>query len=160
MTRFKVKDLMIDVLPSEKAELGDLGVGCRIIRSCPALNSQCGNYITGCLYNTDICRLINTRCGYLTPLNWCTPIHTTRVIIDCEAGTMIEWDPGEWVIDPAELDILHEQLRVGLQQVEIAQKKIASQMAPQTVQEVETLEKKLTEALGELASLKKGMKKG
>ena len=156
MPRFKVKDLMIDVLPVEKAELGDLEIcwisdPCRLYHSCLKIISRCDRYHTFCPWNSqDPCRFLLT--------DWCVHIQTLRVLA-CHAGTKLELDPGEWVINPHELDVLHEQLKIAMNRVEIAQERVAREGTPRTVEEIEALEDKLTEALGELAALKKDMKK-
>ena len=151
MPRFKVKDLMIDVLPAKMADLGDLEL-CRIYHSCLEIISKCVRSHTPCPWNSwDACLLMLT--------DWCERIHTLRIVA-CNAGTKIEIDPGEWVVNPRDLDILHEQLQVGLKRIEFVQHQVAEEMAPKTVEEVEALEGKLHDALGELDALKNRMQKG
>ena len=68
--------------------------------------------------------------------------------------------PVSYEIDPRELVELRLQLVKELEQVEALEQQLAEQMTPQTVQEVEMLETKFQDALGELKALKGRMKAG
>lgn len=56
--------------------------------------------------------------------------------------------------DPTMLVALKEQLTAALQQVEARQEALKTQLRPQTVEEVDALEKQLTEALEELRTIR------
>lgn len=176
MTRFKVKDLMIDVLPA-KQEVPDLEALCWrftcyniITRDCYRFFSPCWNFRTCFNYITPDCipYITPRHCypHYITPCHrYFTPICQQHISeFPCPGNTELVACPGdsrfdpELPFDPRELGILREQLRASLEQVEAAEKRVAEQMAPQTLEEVELLRGKLEEAMAELDELAKGMK--
>ena len=155
MRRFKVKDLMIDVVSADvdrdTVELKELRY-CWILNSCHhILSDACKFLVSYCrpYPSFDACALIRT--------NWCTPIQSG--LVACPGVSEFEFDTERLVFDPDELIIIREHTEAILGRVAEAEEIAAMQMTPKTVKEVEGLEAQLNEALDELASLKKSMKK-
>jgi signal transduction histidine kinase len=61
-------------------------------------------------------------------------------------------------VDPQALAALKAQLREALRAVESAEQQLAERMSPQSVEEVEALEKKLQDALEELRTRKEHLR--
>lgn len=159
MRRFKVKDLMFDVLPLEAVEAGaEVQQFCW--RTCHYYISRCHYHISRCHYYISRCHYYTRHCGWFIS-EWCHLTRTDLILEQCPAGSEIpEIDPRIREFDPRELGVLRKQLQMELEQVEAAEKRVAEQMAPQTIEEVELLQGKLREALGELDALKERMQKG
>lgn len=127
---FKIKDLMIKVIPDEAERIGQgdgIGGG-----------GACGTYTCGC---SDTCG----SCSFVTCVgcSGCSP----------PSGGGLQ--PGTEVINPSDLLSLKADLKRRLSLVEAMEKNLA----PQTLQEAEALERKLTEALVELKQIKAGFNK-
>jgi hypothetical protein len=60
---------------------------------------------------------------------------------------------------PEHLGQLKEELRAALERVEAEEQRVAEQMKPQSLEEVQQLEEKLTEALAELKKRRKELEK-
>ena len=154
MRRFKVKDLMIDVVSADvdrdTAELQAMR-HCWILKSCHhILSDACKLWVSYCaLPSYDACALIGT--------NWCTPIMSG--LVGCKGISELDIDTDRLVFDFDELIVIREHTEAVLGRVAEAAEIAAMQMTPKTVKEVESLEAQLNEALSELASLKKNMKK-
>jgi hypothetical protein len=170
MKRFKVRDLMIDILPPER-EAPELEELCWRFTCYHYRTPYCyPHYLTPYCYPhylTPCHRYISPCIPYRTCFNYITP-DCYRYIspFPCPANTELVACPGdsrleiEQPIDPRELGILREQLQVALEQVEAAEKRVTEKMAPQTPEEVELLRGKLKEAMDELDTLAKGMQEG
>ena len=150
MSTFKLKDLMIDLVPADrKTEFAQLQQWhCIRYRSCLMIISDCRRFETKCGgYRTfDPCRLFVS--------DWCYLIKTTRVFLEeaeCLGGTM--WPE----IDPREFAMVREQLMVAVQGIEAAEKLAVEGMTPKTLEEVDLLRGKLKEAMAELDAMAKDM---
>lgn len=150
MGRFKIKDLMVDVvkLDRDPIDAGDI------------VGYQCKKYgyPSFCIY-------------LASQFDWdsiCHRVHTTEifeVIEVCHAGSVIPVTPITpviyeqwWEVNPSEIAALREQYKEAVKQIDLAEKRTAKELSPRTVEEIEVLESQFTEALKELAVLKKGMK--
>ena len=155
MPTFKLKDLMIDVVPAEReTELAQFQQWhCIRFHSCLMIISDCHRFETKCGgYRTfDPCRLFVS--------DWCHLIRTTQVFleaVECAGGTI--WPEIEYLkIDPREFAMVREQLMVAVQGIEAAEKLAAEGMTPKTLEEVDLLRGKLKEAMTELDAMAKDM---
>jgi len=129
---FKVKDLMITVLPTESKALG-VGAacgGCSLNISCLPCSCTC----SGC----------SNSCGYCS--SGCTNFtHGVRGQVQ--------------IARPEDLAILKEELRQALLDIEAKERDIEEAMRPKTLSEVEELEEKLTAALVEVKAQKAKLRK-
>ena len=140
---FKVKDLMIEVMGGIPYITGTVRPPCM------------------CTSPTRPCLCSNWR----TPIPTCVYNATTRRPVACEAGTVgcgASWDPTTPVfqtetiiqqtpvLQQEEIAPLKEQLKAALELVEKQEAAINEQLQPKTLEDVNLLESKLTEALGEL----------
>jgi hypothetical protein len=158
---FKVRDLMIDVAP------GVGGVGFCRLGTCMMCTNQV-TIITPC-----------GKCSYFSPYAFeLTPL-ITRITPTCGFSRdptivfnpTIVFDepvpiaPNQFmaqagvVANPQNLAELKAQLRQSLAQVEAQEQAMAESMKPQTVEEADMLEQKLTEALDELRQHKEELRR-
>jgi hypothetical protein len=152
---FKVRDLMIDVAP------GVGGVGFCRLGTCMMCTNQV-TIITPC-----------GKCSYFSPYvveisPWIIRT-TTPCGISFDPTTVFDEpvpiDPNRFmnqagmVANPQNLAELKTQLRQSLAQVEAQEQLMAESMKPQTVEEVDMLEQKLTEALHELRHHKEELRR-
>lgn len=143
---FRVRDLVINVLPetgAADAPGGPVGCGCTFGFSHCGLGSC--DFATICIYSG--CRECSGAftCIGATKCGGCTLNVTCPGSLQFAAG-------GE--VDLQRLGALKAQLREALRATETAEKVLAEQMSPQSVEEIETLEKKLQGALEELKARK------
>jgi hypothetical protein len=164
---FKIKDLMISDLSEGAPRFPD--ETCRpISEGCLPFLSRiaCGacTVITGGHWPTITCGA----CTVITGGHWptititcgaCTAVTDTNCInVSCGIFTWEGWkakDAGTAsATSLAALSILKEQLKQQLAEVEKEQAAVEESLLPQTVEQVDDLSKKLTEALQELKVLK------
>lgn len=200
---FKIKDLMIAVLP-ERGGGGAGYQGCRAGCSMPSkcegcsMPSKCGgcsmpSECGACTYKTcdvfscigitggpQTCFAAESGCGCSRGGNSCQGCSTPSCgFLGCTGGSFCaascpgitgcnDTCPGVTLTiilrpdipaDPEGLAILKEQLKRTLTQVEIQERVIEESLKPQTIEEVEQLEKKLTEALSELRARKQELQR-
>jgi hypothetical protein len=146
---FRVRDLVINVLP-EAGEQNRFGCGLGF--------SHCGfgscDFVTICIYSG--CRECSgaftcigaTNCGGCTLNVTCGPN---------SCGVSLLLGRGD-ASNPEALAALKAQLREALRTVESAEQQLAERMSPQTVEEVDALEKKLQDALEELRARKEQLR--
>jgi hypothetical protein len=185
MRRFKVKDLMINVMPEggpQEAVPGVAGcginisiVGCGnscVLPSCPAV-SVCGLTLGGCGGGLTLCAGA-TYCIGRSRIGGCDP-DVTGCVGECSiqpcsanmctghcsdgcspvASLTVQGCVRFGAADQLEeLALLKAQLTRTLQQIEAQHRTVQAQMEPQTLEEVETLETKLSEALDEVRARK------
>jgi len=156
MPRFKIKDLMIDVV-SKAEDAGKFRI------------PGCWPYITPhvptCLgYKT--CRYAITRINcwpYVTHITCCYGtiwLEKEFEVCPANSGMPIELNPAIlYEMDPRDLAEMHELLLKEVAKVEAIEHQVVQQMAPQTLEEVELLESKFNEALNELETIRGGIKK-
>ena len=153
---FKVRDLMIDVAPA--ARVAGYCLGCTQLMSFPT--PWCRPYswyyptIVQCPTATiTLCPGGSIQC---TITDWNTTPQITTTIYQTQT---IEQIPGlqtpafnqpGMIASPQNLTELKAQLRQALAQVEAQERAAAESMRPQSLEEVDMLEQKLTEALEEL----------
>jgi hypothetical protein len=79
----------------------------------------------------------------------------------CSGGISPIYSPGCEIPDPGPIDLasLKEQLQQTLTQIEEQERLDAQALSPQTVDEAEQLEKKMTEALAEIKRVKEDLRK-
>ncbi|HET9235259.1 MAG TPA: hypothetical protein VFP10_14080 [Candidatus Eisenbacteria bacterium] len=166
MNQFRVSDLMINMGPQQYGggcwpySCGFPSIDCLGISPHPCTWNtagcyrQCSYFIT-CAWNGitfDPCHY-----GGIT-INPChggiTPIGCAHFISDpCGFHSPVIRDPGQ-LIQPPDFARLKEQLQTALKQVEAQEKVAAEGMRPQTLEQVNELEQKLTKALEELRARK------
>jgi hypothetical protein len=152
---FKVRDLMIDVLP-EAGGGANLGCypgtritcfagTCDICTQKPTIDCnptfwQCliSCTCTGCTRTCPPISCPKGSCGWSPPIDQFTELQT--VVLN---------QPG-MVANPQNLKELKAQLRQALAQVEAQERMAEESMRPQSLEEADMLEQKLTEALEEL----------
>jgi hypothetical protein len=150
---FRVRDLVINVLPEE----GGGGAGDCGLTGCTLGFSHCRfgscDFVTICIFSG--CRECSgaftcigaTKCGGCT-LN-----------VTCGGGpSLLFGEGGAGDVDPHALATLKAQLQQALRQVESAEQRLADQMSPQSIEEVEALEQKLQGALDELKARKEQLR--
>jgi hypothetical protein len=114
----------------------------------PCSQRTCGCTCTACSACTQ-CTVI-TPCGQLshcTVRTFCTPASACGFTIRC-TPTFVANVPGG--LQPEHLSRLKDELRATLEQVEAEEERQKERMQPQTLDEVDLLEQKMTEALEEL----------
>jgi hypothetical protein len=156
---FKVRDLMIDVAP---------GVGGGIFcRPCTPLVTDyclCTNQVTqitpcgNCSYLSPYIFEITPWITRITPTCGVTRDPTITPTVQFTPQTPVVNQPG-MVANPQNLAELKAQLRQSLAQVEAQEQAMAESMKPQTVEEADMLEQKLTEALDELRQHKEALRR-
>jgi hypothetical protein len=156
MAPFRVRDLMIDVVPTE------IDIHCPTPRSLVL----CGTAFTRfCRYliSWDPCRYFLTRdpCRYVLSGDPCgAAISVPPVSLECPYDFLETIrltpviNPGEIVATPQELGLLKTQLRQALANVEEHERLSEQRMRPQTMEEVDMLEQRLTAALEEIKGLR------
>lgn len=168
---FKVRDLMIDVVPEAGGGAniaccpgtmltGDPfccpGTGFRTPACCPGTGFRtclCSYISPACCPGTSFRTCCPTFCcpGTLpVTCEPCSPIPFTGCdpISPCPGGSIIP--PERGVATPENLATLKAQLQQALAQVEGQERAMEESQKPQTVEEAEVLEQKLVEALEEL----------
>lgn len=168
MPTFKIKDLMIN-LASGGAELrcvanttrcprlSDLtGCGiCSLLVSCraPSLCQDCS-----ALVSCPVCSAIVScqRCSIVSPVVDCLTgsrvgCADTKICFGSETPLVAE--------TPEEIEVLRGQLKEQLELLDQREKLLNDQLLPQTLEDAELVEKKLTESLAEIKKIKEGLKK-
>lgn len=164
---FKVRDLMIDVVPETG---GGANIACcpgtmltgdpfccpgtefRTPACCPGTGFRTTclcSYISptccpGTNFRTICCHTLPTLyspCGLFTPCDPYSP---------CPGGSVVLPIPEENLATPENLANLKAQLQQALAQIEVQERAMEASQKPQTVEEAEALEQKLVEALEEL----------
>jgi len=160
MSPFRIKDLMIDVLP-ENIGSAQRSFGC----GSPVTFKYCRNQLT---IGPDCLGLTIPRTILFTP-RCCGSAITYLDTIDCVAEritvitTTITTTPVVGVLEaprPEELTLLKAQLEQALANVEVHERVMQERLAPQTVEEVEALEQRMQAALEELQSHKARLQGG
>jgi hypothetical protein len=173
--RFQVKDLLITVMPEaggQPAGLAACGIcttGCTACSgggSCPGPCSNCSAQSCGCTYCTG-CTALGSNCtvNTCTIATGCVALSGCNVFSGCGptpcglgsacgTGTFCGGCTVITFIQPEEpvekLAALKLQLRDALARVESEEKSVAESLKPQTVEQVDQLEKQLQAALDEL----------
>ena len=157
---FRVRDLVINVLPEAAGERDVLGCGlgfshCRF-GSC--------DFVTICIFSG--CRECSgaftcigaTNCGGCTLNVTCGPNSCGAFTCGgCTESASVLFGRGG-ADDPQALAALKAQLREALRAVENAEQQLAERMSSQSVEEVEALEKKLQDGLEELRARKEQLR--
>ncbi len=157
---FKLKDLMIDVLPAGRPQFG---TACATHTIAPCINNShlCVNP-SFCAYPSAVqCTLHSlTVCPNLSGI-YCPygSIVVTTTILTTGCGGSI--DP-TYVLGGQQVDLatLKEQLRAALTQVEEQERAAEAAARPQTQEQAADLEAKLEGALEEVRSMKKTLPSG
>jgi hypothetical protein len=167
---FRIRDLMISVLPSA----GGMGQGCPTctgttgqVGGCNLCTGTTGGQVGGC----------NT-CTGTTPYGGCNLCTGTTGQVGCHTctgttgglcahaaalaacGICTGISPALGDQRPQALAVLRQQLQGLLSEVEAEEKRLEDAAFPQTAGEAEELEKRLEEALAEVRSRKGNLKKG
>lgn len=151
MAIFRIKDLMIKVMPSrpvvpelqcEPWSCGDLMSGCG--DSCIV---TCGCSAYGCSAHSN-CGGPCSDCSYCTA-------HCTGCTCSGTKGPSIRQDVSR--MDQSTLAILRQQLQEALNAVEQRQQEIDTHLRPKTLADVELLEQKIAASLEDLQALKAEM---
>jgi hypothetical protein len=177
MPRFRVRDLMINVGE------GSGGI-CEIITNCGGVTELCVENTQGCAFTENCNCTIQTcganSCGICTPCSGvtfhcnctlcsaCSFVTTTCRQTQCTARslcgrsfvctpTFIETIPGGLQVE--HLSALKDELRATLDQLEAREKAMAEQQQPQTLEQVDAIEKQLQGALEELQQRRAELKK-
>jgi hypothetical protein len=149
MRQFRVRDLMINVLPE-----GALSPFCRVVTLPDCANNT--EMVIDC--GISICRTIS-RCAQVTLLAACDAdggsscdacvTKGTVTTGGCKPGTggKIGADMGQYLDD---LAVLKAELTATLSRVEARERVVKESLRPQSLDEVQQLEEKLTGALEEL----------
>jgi len=172
MPRFRVRDLMIN--------LGEGSGGvCEIITNCGGVTELCVENTQGCAFTQNCNCTIQTcgpdSCGACTPCSavscgcTCTACSVCTACSGCTAcsvvtrgcrahslcghtiqctPTFVQADPG--VLQVEHLQALKDELRATLARVEAQEKNLSHHQQPQTLTQVDEIEKKLTDALEEV----------
>ncbi len=187
--RFKVKDLMIAVLPEagqpgQESQLvcnptlcvctrctectlcsGCTCTGCTQCTGCTGCTpctdctgcTACTNGCTVCTFNSG-CGGASCGCTGATGCNICSQACTACTDLTC--GGFASKAPLESLVaQPESLALLKEQLRSAMAQVEEQERALDERMAPQSLADVDALEKKLLEALDELRARRETLQK-
>ena len=149
MARFQVKNLSVDIVSSAAAELTPQ-LCLFPTKRCPHFSLRCpvNTYIfcyrqitVDCPFFSVDCLLTRDGCG----LNYSTCLDSRLFIIDVE----------RLVINPGDIKVVQKQVGDLLKGVEARATEVAQDMAPQTVEQADLLEKNLTAALTEVRRIKK-----
>jgi hypothetical protein len=150
---FKIRDLMVNIAAAAEPE--NLGV-------CAGLYSLflCGHHspVAAC---TGHHSPILTCTGHRSPIMGCTGKRSPAFgTCTTKKSPMMGYTPG---IDPGEaleeLTAIKTQLQAALADVDEEIKELEDTLQPKTVEDVETLQTKLKEALEELDKIKSGLDK-
>ena len=179
MQRFRVSDLMINVgegtgggcnLITECGEVTFLCVedtqGCAFTENCRCtIHTACGDELTcqcsvctpcsartcGCTCTAcsvcTVCTVHTCGCTRCSVRTFCTPYSVCGISIGCTPTFAPSVSGG---LTPEHLGRLKEALRSRLEELEAHEQRLKERMQPQTLEEVDQLEKKMTEALEEL----------
>jgi hypothetical protein len=183
--QFKVKDLMINVVP-EALERENIYKLCPQGTFCWPDTNWCPTWFSHCHWYSPIgCQTWISRC------DWGTIVACHRFISDCPGGTILcrfdsgicpnasqicpggsivcqtgsdpcggsILDPGDILTNPAALSALKEQLRQTLARVEAQEQAAAEGLQPQTIEQVDQLTQQLTEGLEELKARRQELEK-
>ena len=143
---FRVRDLVINVLPEGAAQPDRIGCGCTFGFS--GCGGSC-DLFTICTYSG--CR----ECSGAFTCIGATACRGCTLNVTCGGSAL----PGAGTaVDPQALAALKAQLREALREVETAEQLLAERMSPQSVEEVEALEKKLQDALEDLKARKEQLR--
>lgn len=142
---FRIKDLTVD-LTSATA-----GLACPLHTIILCQYHCTYHFPTYCFYH---CTFQISPCHYYFPTYVPCPANTQ--IVTCPGGSII--DPGDIVTQPPE--VLKARLQEALKAVEAQQQIVDQSQQPQTLADVDMLEKKLTEALEELKKRRSELQKG
>jgi len=150
---FRVRDLVINVLQEGAGERDRLACGCTFGFSHCGFGSC--DFATICIYSG--CRECSGQftCIGASICGGCT-LNVTCGPNSCGALTALFGRGG--AVNPEALATLKAQLREALRAVESAEQVLAERMSPQSVEEVEALEKKLQDALEELRTRKEQLR--
>ena len=141
MSRFKIKDLLINVEPEERRRQGPgVMVECppsfTFCLGCTGAISNCGCTMSPCSLNlTDICP---------------SPSHCPKAISTVAVAQMVQ---------TGDLAPLIADLKQALSHLEATEQAQKESLQPQSVEEVEMLEKKLSAALEDLKARKSELQK-
>jgi hypothetical protein len=146
---FRVRDLVINVLPEAGAAPGCAFTGCGLGFSRCRFGSC--DFVTICIFSG--CRECSGAftCIGATNCGGCT------LNVTCGGGPSVILGRVD-EDDPEALATLKAQLREALRSVESAEKTLTERMSPQSVAEVEALEEKLQGALEELKARKEQLR--
>jgi len=132
---FKVKDLMITVLPAgdklPAGAVGACGISCETLTHCTP------------------CSICSCSC---TCTNSCRDCTVTN-------ASALSFCGHKCLVRPEDLAALKEEMKRALAQIEEKERSMQGEMAPKSVKEAEELEQKLTEALNEVRALKAKLRK-
>jgi hypothetical protein len=148
--RFKVQDLLVDVVAPNLERLGKFCVF--PTKACPQLTLVCPNntHIACWLGVTpDPCgRGVTVDC-LLTITDGCGANYST-----CFQTDLFIIDVRKLIINPKEIDVLREQVNVLLEAAGARGQELAREMQPQNLAQAELLEENLAAALEEVQALK------
>ncbi len=128
MRQFKIKNLLIQVLPKEGEILAQL------LADCTGCSLNITDYTKGCCGGG----CSNQPSGVCLP---CTDITKPKIEL----------------FNPADLAILKAQLEIALQEVQVRERLIAERLRIQTRAEANLVEQELTKALEEVKTIKVGL---
>jgi hypothetical protein len=166
---FRVSDLVINVVPQTTCQGETVPIDCGGFTSCQGLSDFCD--FTSCQGVSDMCGIVTMHCRIDTvgggggggPCKGCT-LNVTPAPCRCMSGPATGLCPncsnvrtigGGGGVSAHSLAALKAELQRELAAVEAQEEALAARMQPQTVEEVDALEQKLTEALDELKARKK-----
>lgn len=151
MAIFRIKDLMIKVMPSRRGGVTELQ--CEPW-SCGDLDSGCGDScLVTCGCSDGGCSQHSNCGGDCSDCSYCTAHCSGCTCSNTKYGrTSIKQDLSRMGLST--LAALREQLHEALQAIEQRQREIETQLRPKTLADVENLERKITESLEDLRSLK------
>jgi hypothetical protein len=161
---FRVKDLMISIIPKEGDDAGSLGCPPATLL-CEAHSPTGGNQYGLHAGPHVFCEAGSHTAPYMLcgcPIVFCPPqSHQPTCRPRSMAAGLI---PVAFAGDPAsaaeQLATLKSQLKEALAEIEAQEKVVAARMQPQSVAEVDALLTKLKEAQAELEKKKSTLKKG
>lgn len=167
MKKFKLKDLLVAVVPQEEQGVdvcqagasrcaaptcGQFGQTC-FMRTCPLNTCDNNTCLGGTCAGTVTC-FGGTGCPNFTCLDFSRCLNRTCRFVT-NGFTVIE-QPG--VEAEEQLAQLRQELRTALGEVEARVSQAEARQEPRTFEEVEALERRLRDALEELAARKKALK--
>ncbi len=167
MKQFKLKDLLVAVVPGDE-EVGEVcqagGSRCAAptcgqfgqtcyMRTCP-LNTCANNTCVGGTCATFVTCFGGTNCTNFTCLDFSRCLNRTCRFVTNGGFTVLD-PPGG---DEELLAQLRRELQTALGEVEAKELQAGARQAPGSVEEVEALEKRLRDALDELAARKAALK--
>jgi hypothetical protein len=168
---FKLKDLIISLLPQAGAERACPTASATDARLCPTASAFdprfCPTASAGLAARVVFCPTASAPVLVMpaTPFQFCPtasaglafcPTASAEVAADCPTASA----PAESASSPEGLAALKQQLQQALARVEEQEKALAEPQLPRTFAEAEELEAKLRGALEELRQHKEKLKKG